>query len=136
MRERADEPFLEIMHEAAHIVGALAQVEHHVAHALPRSVIGELSAATGRIDGKAIGREKIFLTCARARCVEGRVLEQPDELRLATGVDLLDPTLHESERVGVIDRVVVGLPGYRFRGFNDHVRLRPYCFDGQAGNTP
>src|SRR5205085_12166002 len=52
MDKRADQPFFEIAHETAHAGFALAQIEHHVGHALSRSVIGELAAPSRLKNGK------------------------------------------------------------------------------------
>src|SRR5258706_372401 len=46
-RERADQPFLQVGHEPAHVAAAPLQVKHHVGDALARSVISELAAAAG-----------------------------------------------------------------------------------------
>ena len=57
--ERADDPALEIGNELGHVAAALAQIEHHVRHALAWPVIGELAAAPGLKHRKAIGVEQI-----------------------------------------------------------------------------
>src|SRR5207248_3240344 len=49
IRERADQPLLEITHEAAHVRRAPPQVEHDVGYALSGPVIGELPA-TARLE--------------------------------------------------------------------------------------
>src|SRR6185437_12821623 len=43
--ESPDQPFLEPAHEAAHVAAAPPEVQHDIADALARPVIGELSAA-------------------------------------------------------------------------------------------
>src|SRR4029077_17050056 len=44
----ADQPFLEVRHEPAHVAVAALQVEHHVGDALARPLIGELTPAACR----------------------------------------------------------------------------------------
>src|SRR6185437_5255047 len=46
LRQRADEPFLEAVDEGPDVAAAALEVEHDIAHALPRPVIGVLPAAT------------------------------------------------------------------------------------------
>src|SRR5262245_32492616 len=58
-RQRADEPAFEISDELGHVALTLAQIDHHVGHALARAVIGELAAAPGLEYGKAVGDEQI-----------------------------------------------------------------------------
>src|SRR5581483_12218491 len=77
--ERADDPFLDGGDEAPHIRGAALEVEHDVADALARPVIGELTAAPGVVNRKS-GVGQVFGPCRRAGGIEGWVLKQPDEL--------------------------------------------------------
>ena len=53
LRQRADQPFLEVVHIFAHVGLAALEVEHHIADALAGPVIGELPAAAGLEHGKA-----------------------------------------------------------------------------------
>ena len=57
------------------------QIEHDVGHPLARPVIGELAAAAGLEDGKAVRAHQILRLRARAGGVEGRMLEQPHLFR-------------------------------------------------------
>ena len=60
--KRADDPFLDGGDEAAHIGRAPLEIEHHVADALAGTVIGELAAAAGAVDGKRAS----ISSCGRA----------------------------------------------------------------------
>ena len=61
-------------------------------------MIGVFTAATGFINRESVRRFKVFRLCARARCIERRVLQQPDELvRLAIG-DLCCACFHKLNR--------------------------------------
>ena len=53
VRQRLDQPLLQVADIGAHVGRAALQVEHHIADALARPVIGELAAAAGAIDRKA-----------------------------------------------------------------------------------
>jgi len=52
-RQRADDPFLQGGDEAADVGAPAPEIEHDIGHPLAGSMIGELSAPAGRIDGKA-----------------------------------------------------------------------------------
>ena len=65
--------------EAAHIRRAALEIEHDIADALARPVIGELAAAAGHVDRKA-RVDQFGRLCRGAGGVKGRVLEQPDQL--------------------------------------------------------
>src|ERR1700739_4645208 len=43
--QRADDPLLEVAHEAAYIAAVTVQVQHHINYALAGAVIGVLAAA-------------------------------------------------------------------------------------------
>ena len=51
--QRADHPFLDRGDEAADVRRPALQIEHDIADALARTVIGELAAAAGDVDRKA-----------------------------------------------------------------------------------
>src|SRR6476646_6238915 len=71
-REGADDPLLERGDEAAHILGAAREVEHHIADALAGAVIGELPAAAGRVHRKA-RLDQLLRSRRRSRRIQGRV---------------------------------------------------------------
>ena len=101
--QRPDEPFLEIGDVAAHVAAAPLEIEHEVDDALAGPVIGELPAASGVEHGKA-PVEEILRPRAGAGGVEGRVLEEPDELAFGAGRDGGGPRIHRGERLLVGDR--------------------------------
>src|SRR5271154_1117701 len=57
--EGADGPFLEVEHEAPHVLPARPQVEHGIDHALAWAMVGVLAAAARDMDGKAQGLQQI-----------------------------------------------------------------------------
>ena len=67
-------------------------------------MIGEAAAASGAEHGEAIGIEELLVARARAGGVEGRMLEQPDQLARGTARDRFGAVLHRAHRVGVGDR--------------------------------
>src|SRR6185437_5372589 len=93
-RERADEPLLEPLDIAPEVGAVTLQVEHDVADALAGSMIGVLPTPAGAIDRKEPGIDQVRRLGARARRVERRVLEQPDQLRRAAGADRRHALLH------------------------------------------
>ena len=107
--ERADDPFLDRSNEAAHVGRAALEIEHDIADALAGTVIGELPAAAGRIHGKA-RVEELVRPGGGAGCVEGRVLEQPNQFpRLA----VRNPGCacrHGGERIVIVDRMIAHVP--------------------------
>src|SRR6202030_3228118 len=74
-RQRADQPFLQVGHESAHVAAAPLEVEHRIGHALARPVIGELAAAAGRKYRKA-RLEQMFGARAGPGGVERRMLKE------------------------------------------------------------
>jgi hypothetical protein len=96
--ERADQPFLQSRHIAAHVRRAVLEVQHQIDHALAGAVIGELSAAPGLENGKARLNEVARLR-AGACGVEGRMLEQPDKLARLAFRDRGSACLHHGECV-------------------------------------
>ena len=132
--EGADQPRFQPMHVAADIARRHAavrpgEIEHHIHGALPRAVIGPLSAAPGGEGGEA-GRVGQFLRpCRGSRGIKRRVLYQPHRLRRRAGADRRDALLHGGQRVGIgcqalgdapfrrrRARVAVALRGARHRG--------------------
>src|SRR5665213_605460 len=108
--ERPDQPLLERPDIAVQIEAAALQIEHDIADALARSVIGELPAAAGLEHRKEVGRDEILGPRAGARRVERRVFQQPDQLRRGAGADRGDALLHPPHRRLIGDRRVVDLP--------------------------
>src|SRR5437764_106559 len=49
-RQRADDPVLERSNEPAHVRSAALEIKHHIGNALAGPMIGELTAAAGRMD--------------------------------------------------------------------------------------
>src|SRR5258708_9591382 len=95
-RERADQPFLQVGHEPAHVAATPLKVKHHVGDALARPVIRELPAAPGgkhwepRLD-------KVFGPGAGPPRLELGTLEKPDQLCRLAGRDGRRPRLHDGE---------------------------------------
>ena len=69
-----DQPLLQIADEGADIGFAVFQIEHHIAHALARPVIGELAAPSGAVDGKP-RINQVCVIGAGAGGVDGRVFQ-------------------------------------------------------------
>ena len=89
---RADQPFLEPVHEAAHVARRhravrAGEVQHDIGHALAGAVIGPLPAAAGREGGKATGVGQLLGAGGGAGGVERRVLHQPDQFMCRAGAD-------------------------------------------------
>ena len=93
---------------AAEVRSAPVQVEHQIDHALTRPVIGELAAAAGAEDRKAVGGDQIAFFCARAGGVERRVLDQPDLFRRLACGNCRGARLHRSDGIGVGEEVLHG----------------------------
>src|SRR5690242_21704219 len=74
-RERPDDPPLELVHIAAHILSAPAQVQHNIGDALAGPVIGIAAATPGTINRQAPWLEQLLLTRAGPGCVKRRMLE-------------------------------------------------------------
>src|SRR5437016_2319044 len=102
-RERADQPVLEIANEATHVSLATAKIDQHVGDALPRSVVGELSAAAGLENRKTRLQQIRWIGACPSR-IDGRMFKQPDEFARAVFSDLRHAALHESDRLQIIDQ--------------------------------
>src|SRR5258708_36925494 len=95
-RERADQPFLQVGHEPAHVAATPLKVKHHVGDALAGPVIRELAAAAGGKHRKPrLG--KVFGPGAGPRRVARGVLDKPDQLCRLAGRDGRRPRLHDGE---------------------------------------
>src|SRR4029079_12329309 len=78
LRERGDQPVLEITNKSTHVALALLEIQHDVADALARTMIGELSAAPALVDRKAC-IQQIGCFGARAGGVDRRVFDEARE---------------------------------------------------------
>src|SRR5690606_17779469 len=78
--KRVDDEVLERGDEGAHVLAPPLEVEHEVGHTLAGAVIGVFAAAAGLVDGEALVLDQVLAARAGAGRVEGRVLDQPDEL--------------------------------------------------------
>ena len=76
--ERVDHPAFERMDEAADVLPALFEVEHHIADPLAGPVIGVAAAAAGLVHREILRVEQLGGIGAGAGGEQGRVLEQPD----------------------------------------------------------
>jgi len=119
-RQGADHPFLEPPDMAPHIAPprtqfGLVEVEHHIGDALAGPMIGELPAPTCAVDRKA-RLNQLFGFGAGAGGVEGRMLEQPDELGALVPGDNVGARLHCHERRLVIREPFADAPLRRVRG--------------------
>ena len=65
-RQGSDDPFFEIMNIAPDVGGATLQIQHDIADALPRTVIGVLAAAPCYMHGEAVGIDEIARLSAGA----------------------------------------------------------------------
>src|SRR6476469_2330430 len=73
--ERVDHPAFERMNEAADVLSALFEVEHHIADALTGTVIGVAAAAAGLEHGDILGVQKLGGVGAGAGGEQGGMLE-------------------------------------------------------------
>ena len=79
----------------------LLEVEHQIADALARAVIGVAAAAAGLVDREAERIEQLGRVGAGAGGEQGRMLEQPDAFARRAGADRRGALLHEGERLRV-----------------------------------
>ena len=107
--KRADRPFFDGRNEAAHIGRPALEIEHDITHALARTVIGELPAAAGDINGKA-GLQQLLRLRRCAGRVKGRVLEQPDKLGRLAARNGGRARSHGGERRLVVDEALAYAP--------------------------
>src|SRR5262249_15228234 len=108
--EGADDPFLEIMDEAAQIGPAPLQVEHDVSHPLAWPVIGVLAASPARMNREPVGLQQVRGRGARPRRVERRVLQQPYQLAGGAAADSSDAGFHGLDGFGIGHRAVGDAP--------------------------
>src|SRR5712672_386107 len=98
VRERTDQPFLQVSHEPAHVAAAPPEVKHRIGDALARPVIGELAAAAGGKHRKP-RLDKVLGPGARPRRVERGMLDKPDQLTGLAGRNGGRPRLHDGKRL-------------------------------------
>ena len=79
----------------------LLEVEHHIADALARAVIGVAPAAPGLVDREAERVDQLGRVGAGAGGEQGRMFEQPDAFARGAGADRRGALLHEGERLGI-----------------------------------
>ena len=113
VREGSDHPLLEPPDVRPEVRPAALQIEHQVGDPLTRAMIGVLATPAGREHREAGRRQQVLGARAGTGGVERRVLEQPAQLRRATGADRLDPLLHDGQRVGIGNRLVADPPLHR-----------------------
>ena len=122
--ERADDPFFDAGNKAAHIRRPALEIEHDITHALAGTVIGELPAAAGDINGKAGLQELLRLRRCAGR-VKGRVLEQPNKLGRLAARNGGGARRHGGERRLVVDEAVAYAPLDRRRaGWREKPNLK------------
>src|SRR5262249_51426549 len=109
VRQRAHDPFFEIVNETAHVPPAAVQVEHRINDALSGAVIGELAAAPAGMHRKPC-RKHLLPLCARSRRVKRRMLEEPDELRAFACRNRGDPRLHGCNRALIAYEIAADAP--------------------------
>ena len=112
--QRADDPFFQARHEAAHVRPALLEVEHHIGHALARPVVGHLPAAAA-LEHRETRLDQLAGLGAGAGGVKGRVLEQPDQLALTSGRDGGGAGVHDGHSGFIGHRLVAHAPFHRRR---------------------
>src|SRR3990172_98576 len=95
LRQRLDDRMFQGADEGAHVAEAACHIEHDIADPLTGTVIGVLAAAARAVNRKAIGLEEAGRFGAGAGRVDGRVLEQPDELGRFSRGNGVDALLHE-----------------------------------------
>src|SRR4051812_14385994 len=90
-RQRRDDPLLKAPDMAAYVAAPFLQIEHDIGDALPRSVIGVLTAAAGAMHRQARRVEQILRPRAGPGGVERRVLQKPHQLSRCAIADRRDP---------------------------------------------
>jgi len=131
--ERADQPFLQAVHEAPHVARRhravrARQIEHHIGDPLAGTMIGPLPAASGGIAGEA-GRVGEFRRPRRGSGgVERRMFHQPDLLARRPGPDRRDARGHRSEGVRIGRQALGAVP---LRGIRQPAAIR---VAGRAGD--
>ena len=110
LSERGDEPVFQRVHESAHVAAAAPKIEHHISHALARTMIGEAAAAAGAKHWEPRRLDQLFRRGAGSGGVEGRMLEQPHGLRRAGLEDRRHARVHGLDRRLVRHRLAARQP--------------------------
>ena len=114
-RQRADQPLLQAGHEPAHVAAAPLEVEHRIADALARAVIGELAAAPRRVNRKP-RLDEVLRPRTRPGRIERRMLQEPNQFAGLSGRDRGRPCLHGGQCRIICNRRVVDTPIHRRTG--------------------
>ena len=77
LTQRGDHPAFKLLDKTAHVMTALAHVQHHIDHALARPMIGVLATALAFINRKPVRIGQVFALGRGACSVERRVFDQP-----------------------------------------------------------
>ena len=108
------DPFFQRGDEMPHVRPATSQIDHDIGHALSWPVICELTSTAALVDGEA-SVDHVGWVRAGAGGVEGRVLQQPNELSGPSGSDGRCARLHGFDRLFVGDRGIGDAPFDRHR---------------------
>src|SRR6185437_14924290 len=131
LRQGADEPFLEAVDEGPDVAAAALEVEHDIADALPRPVIGVLPAAAALKHREAAGLDEIAVARARAGGIERRMLEEPHELRRGARADGGNARLHRRDRrlvgLGRIGDLPFDRAAHALHGFDPACHIACYA---------
>lgn len=100
--QRRYHPVFQCMDEAADIRVAILQIEHDIAHALARAVIGMAATAPGLVDGESLA-EQFDRIGAGPRGIERRMFQQPDQFLRLARLDRRVALFHLFERNGIFN---------------------------------
>ena len=109
-RDGLDYPFLELVHVAAHILPAAAQIQHDIGDPLAGPVIGITAPPSGAMNRQALRLEQLLVARAGPGGEERWMLEQPDQFAGRSGADRGDAPLHFLDRSGIIHRCFADPP--------------------------
>ena len=116
LRKRADQPPLQVAHEAAEVhAPAGGEVEHDVGNPLSGAVISVLAAAARLEDRETEWVEQIVGLRARAGGIERRMLQQPHLLRRPACENAGDAYFHRINGIGIRHRTRRDRPFDRWR---------------------
>jgi len=96
---------------AADVLPAPGQVEHDVGNPLAGPVIGILSSPSCAVDGKAAGLQQVGLPGAGPGGIEGRVLQEPDQIAGRAGRHMNDGTFGVTGQVPPFEAALAALGG-------------------------
>ena len=106
----ADEPFLERPNEGSDVPAAAIQVQHDIGDPLARTMIGELTPASGPERGEACRVKQILIARTRSCRIEGRMLQQPNLFRMLVPRYGRGELLHPRNGPGIVDQARGNLP--------------------------